>query len=105
MSEGNGDRDRLQHLLGLERLSDTLSDRPAGDLFRADLEEARLLAAQDPRFARLADGLQNDTLGERMAAITRFFDSFTATELASLTLPPNLNQLRSIYLSSHPDYR
>lgn len=85
---------------GTRRLTETLRDRPAGDWFRADLEEARALAQRDPRFESLAAGLEAQTLGERLDAINSFFGRFAAVELATLTLPPNLSQLRSIYLSS-----
>lgn len=95
-----GDLERLQSILGMERLSETLADRPAGPLFSADLEEARMMAGHDPRFHGLVDGLEAETLGERMAAINRFFDEIPDPELATLTLPPNLSQLRFIYLSS-----
>ena len=84
----------------MEDLADTLHDRPAGDLFRADLEEARLMGQHDPRFAMLVAGLEAETLGGRLDAIDRFFAAIPATELAVLALPPNLSQLRSIYLSS-----
>lgn len=98
--DGGGDLGRLASLQQTERLSETLRDRPAGDLFRADLEEARAMAVHDPRFASLAAGLESETLGDRLAAINRFFDQMSAVELAGLTLPPNLSQLRNIYLSS-----
>lgn len=98
------DAERLDHLLGLERLSDTLADRPGGELFQADLEEARALAGTDPRFEQLVEGLEAETLGERLGAVTEFFDRFPARELASLDLPPHLSQLRFIYLSAHPDW-
>ncbi|MFQ5744507.1 MAG: hypothetical protein ACE5HV_13090 [Acidobacteriota bacterium] len=98
--EPNGDLERLRSLLALDRLSDTLRDRPAGDLFRSDLEEARMLAQRDPRFAVLVEGLQAASLGGRLAAITCFFDRFSPQELATLSLPPHLSQLRSIYVSS-----
>ena len=71
-----------------------------GDWFHADLEEARAMATHDPRFKALAVGLEADTLGGRLDAINAFFDRISAAELAGLTLPPNLSQLRSIYLSS-----
>jgi len=44
--------------------------------------------------------LAAESLGERMAAVNRFFDSIAATELATLQLPTYLAQLRQIYLSS-----
>jgi len=91
---------RLDHLAGLEKLSETLADRDGGELFQRDLDEARLLAQTDPRFATLAEGLAAESLGERMAAVNRFFDSIAATELATLQLPTYLAQLRQIYLSS-----
>jgi hypothetical protein len=91
---------RLAGLQGMERLADTLRDRPAGDWFRADLEEARALAQHDPRFEQLAAGLEAETLGGRLDAINSFFEQIEAVELAGLTLPPNLSQLRAIYLSS-----
>lgn len=92
---------RLGALQKMDRLADTLRDRPAGDWFRADLEEARAMAEHDPRFEELAAGLEADTLGGRLAAIDAFFDRIPNVELAGLTLPPNLSQLRFIYLSSH----
>ena len=91
---------RLDHLAGLEKLSETLADRDGGELFQRDLEEARVLAQDDPRFAVLAQGLAAASLGERMAAVNRFFDSIAPTELATLQLPTHLAQLRQIYLSS-----
>jgi len=93
-------RARLDHLAGLEKLSETLADRDGGELFQRDLEEARLLAQHDPRFEILAGGLAAASLGERMAAVNRFFDSVPPTELATLQLPAHLAQLRQIYLSS-----
>jgi len=81
-----------------------LEDLPAGKYFGADLEEARALAQHEPRFERLVEGLQTATMGERVAAITAFFDQFSAAEIANLTLPPHLSQLRLIYLSSRPDW-
>jgi hypothetical protein len=98
--EGGPDHQRLGALQQLEGLADTLRDRPAGNWFRADLEEARALAQHDPRFEELAVGLQAETLGGRLDAINAFFDTISAIELAGLTLPPNLSQLRFIYLSS-----
>lgn len=98
---GDADPERLGALQGLEGLTDTLRDRPAGDWFRADLEEARAIAERDPRFAELAAGLEAKTLGGRLDAINAFFDAIDNVELAGLTLPPNLSQLRAIYLSSH----
>ncbi|NKB90147.1 MAG: hypothetical protein GKS06_18225 [Acidobacteria bacterium] len=91
---------RLEHLLQLEKLSETLADRDGGELFQRDLEEARQLAASDARFEPLVEGLAAETLGERMAAVNRFFESVPATELATLQLPMNLSQLRQIFLSS-----
>lgn len=96
----DGDIDRLASLQQMESLAETLRDRPAGDLFRADLEEARAMAQHDDRFASLAAGLECETLGGRLDAINRFFDQIPAVELAALMLPPNLSQLRHIYLSS-----
>ncbi len=98
--EGEGNLERLAAIQDMERLTETLRDRPAGDLFRADLEEARAMAERDPRFASLAAGLECETLGGRMEAINRFFDEIPPVELAALMLPPNLSQLRAIYLSS-----
>ena len=92
--------ERLHTLQKLERLTETRSDRSAGEWFQADLEEARVLAQNDPRFASLAIGLQSETLGNRLDAINQFFDQIPAVELAALVLPPNLSQLRAIYLSS-----
>jgi len=97
---GGPDLGRLESLQQMEGLAETLRDRPAGDLFRADLEEARLMAQHDRRFATLAAGLGADTLGGRLDAIDRFFATIPAAELATLALPPHLSQLRSIYLSS-----
>lgn len=94
------DLDRLESLQKLDGLADAMRDRPAGDWFRADLEEARAMAQHDPRFKALAAGLDCHTLGGRLDAINRFFKHIEAVELAGLTLPPNLSQLRSIYLSS-----
>ena len=91
---------RLEHLLQLEKLSETLADRDGGELFQRDLEEARQLAAMDPRFEPLVEGLAAETLGERMAAVNRFFESIPVTELATLQLPMHLSQLRQIFLSS-----
>jgi hypothetical protein len=91
---------RLDSLPRGERLADTLRDRPAGDWFAADLQEAQAMAAHDARFERLAAGLQAESLGERLDAIDAFFAAIPPAELATLTLPPNLNQLRAIYLSS-----
>lgn len=96
------DEDRLERLLGMEPLADTLADRDAGELFSRDLEEARALAAMDPRFEPLVRGLAEPALGARMRAIDRFFASVPAAELATLPLPPSLAQLRQIYLSSRP---
>ncbi len=94
------DLERLNSLQKLERLTETMSDRSAGEWFQADLEEARILAQNDPRFESLAIGLQSETLGDRLDAINQFFDQIPAVELAALILPPNLSQLRAIYLSS-----
>jgi hypothetical protein len=94
------DGGRLDALQKMEGLAETLRHRPAGDWFRADLEEARAMAEHDPRYKALAAGLEAGTLGGRLDAINGFFDQIAAVELAGLTLPPNLSQLRSIYLSS-----
>lgn len=102
MSDNDGDDRRLGSIRGLDRLSDTLSDRPGGELFTADLEEARRLAQQDPRFEELVEGLEAETLGDRMAAVNDFFDRVPDVELAAMELPPHLSQLRFIYLSSRP---
>jgi hypothetical protein len=91
---------RIDGLQKMEGLAETLRDRPAGDWFRADLEEARALAESDPRYAELAAGLAAETLGARLDAINAFFEGIPAVELAGMTLPPNLSQLRFIYLSS-----
>ena len=91
---------RLEHLAGLEKLSQTLADRDGGELFQRDLEEARVLSQEDPRFVPLVAGLAAESLGERMAAVNRFFDSISPVELATLQLPTYLAQLRQIYLSS-----
>ncbi len=99
-NQPNLDLERLDSLQKLERLTETMSDRSAGEWFQADLEEARVLAQNDPRFASLAIGLQSETLGERLDAINQFFEQIPAVELAALVLPPNLSQLRAIYLSS-----
>lgn len=96
------DEERLQRLADLEALSDTLADRDAGALFSGDLEEAKALAATDPRFEPLVRGLAEPKLGARMKAIDRFFAGFDPAELATLPLPPNLAQLRQIYLTSFP---
>lgn len=98
------DSDRLEQLQRMERLSETLSDRDAGDLFSADLEEASALAEADERYRPLVEGLRSDSLGERLRAIDRFFESFDPVELSHLDLPQNLSQLRFIYLRSHPDW-
>ena len=92
---------------GVEGTEDELAeleDIPAGEYFAADLEEARALALHEPRFERLVDGLQASTMGGRVAAITACFDQFSAAEIANLTLPPHLAQLRQIYLSSRLDW-
>ncbi len=94
------DTERLDSLQNMEKLSETMGDRPAGEWFQADLAEARAMAETDPRFALLAAGLASETLGGRLDAINEFFDQIPALELASLILPPNLSQLRTIYLSS-----
>ncbi len=94
------DAARLDSLQKMERLSETMGDRPAGDWFQADLEEARAMAERDPRFASLAAGLESETLGGRLDAINQFFDQIPTLELAAMILPPNLSQLRTIYLSS-----
>ncbi len=94
------DLERLESIQRLDSLTDTLRDRPAGDLFGADLAEARTMAQHDRRFEQLASGLEATTLGERLHAINTFFDQLPAVELATLTLPPHLSQLRFIYLSS-----
>lgn len=92
---------RIHRLYENEKLADSLSDRPGGEWFAADLQEARALAEHDPRFAALAAGLAAESLGARLEAINTFFDGIPAVELAALTLPPHLSQLRAIYLSSH----
>lgn len=94
------DRERLDSLQKMERLTETMDDRSAGKWFQADLDEARTMAQGDPRFASLAIGLQSETLGGRLDAINQFFAQIPAVELAALILPPNLSQLRTIYLSS-----
>ncbi len=91
---------RLAHLGDMEKLSETLSDRDGGELFKKDLEEARLLAERDARFQVLVEGLSATSLGERLGAVNRFFDGFGRVELAALELPTHLGQLRAIYLSS-----
>lgn len=100
MSDTEPDGQRVDSVLRLDRLSDTLADRPAGELFSADLEEARRLAERDPRFEELVEGLQAETLGERMAAVNDFFERVPDVELSAMDLPPHLSQLRFIYLSS-----
>lgn len=102
--DGDFDGDRLRQLQDMDRLAETLAERDAGELFAADLEEAEALADVDPRYRGLAEGLRAASLGERMAAIQRFFESFDPVELSRLDLPPHLGQLRFIYLSSHPDW-
>ena len=97
---GGPDFERLQSLQRMEKLSETLRDRPAGELFLADLEEARTMVPHDERFEILVAGLEAESLGERLEAINSFFDQIPPEELAGLTLPPNLSQLRFIYLSS-----
>lgn len=62
------------------------------------------LARTDARYRSLVEGLRAPSLGRRMAAIQDFFESFDPGELSRLELPPNLSQLRFIYLSSHPDW-
>lgn len=91
---------RLARLADMENLADSLADRDGGELFQNDLEEARALAATDPRFQELVAGLEAPGLGERLAAVNRFFKSFGPVELASMQLPMHLAQLRSIYLDS-----
>ncbi len=91
---------RLARLAEMENLADSLADRDGGELFQSDLGEARALAGTDPRFAQLVVGLEAQGLGERLAAVNRFFKSFEPVELASLQLPTHLSQLRSIYLDS-----
>lgn len=103
-SDGDFDGERLHQLQGMDRLADALADRDAGELFSADLEEAEALAEADPRYHRLVEGLRAPSLGDRLAAIQRFFESFDPVELSRLDLPPHLGQLRFIYLSSHPDW-
>ncbi len=94
------DIERLDSRQKNERLTETMDDRPAGEWFQADLEEARAMSENDPRFASLVAGLECETLGGRLDAINRFFDQIPALELAAMNLPPNLSQLRTIYLSS-----
>jgi hypothetical protein len=96
----NDPASRLAHLADMEKLSETLSDRDGGELFKKDLEEARLLAETDARFERLVEGLSASSLGERLGAVNRFFDNFGPVELATLELPSHLGQLRAIYLGS-----
>ena len=60
-------------------------------------ENARV---HEPDGTSLAAGLESETLGGRLDAINRFFDQIPTLELAALILPPNLSQLRTIYLSS-----
>jgi len=99
------DRDPQRHLdrvADLEPLVETLRDRDAGELFQRDLEEARTLAAVDPRFRELVAGLEQPSLGARMRAVDAFFAGLDPAELVSLPLPPCLAQLRAIYLSSRP---
>jgi len=91
---------RIASIQDTERLAETLNDRPGGEWFQADLAEARVMAEHDPRFKELAEGLEAETLGGRLEAINAFFDQISPIELAGLTLPPNLSQLRAIYLSS-----
>jgi hypothetical protein len=105
----NSDKRAERHQLQIAdegKLADVqdLEDLPAGEYFAADLEEARALAQHEPRFECLVDGLQAATMGERVAAITACFDQFSAAEIANLTLPPHLSQLREIYLSSRSDW-
>jgi len=85
---------------GVERLSESLADREAGELFQSDLVEARHVAALDPRFASLVEGLQAPSLGARLAAVDGFFKAFDPVELAALDLPPHLSELRAIFLGS-----
>ena len=96
------DRMVVPQLRSLEPLADTLQQREGGAWFERDLQEARALAAMDPRFAPLVEGLQAPTLGERLRAVDRFFASLPPAELAGLALPPSLAQLRTIFLSSLP---
>jgi len=103
INESKGPEELRERLLEDDDLAE-LEDLPAGEYFVADLEEARALAQHEPRFERLVEGLQAATMGERVAAITACFDQFSAAEIANLTLPPNLSQLRQIYMSSRPDW-
>ena len=91
------DLNRLDELQKLERLAETMRDRPAGDWFRNDLEEARAMAEHDARFQSLAAGLAAETLGGRLDAINGFFDQIGAIELAGLTLPPKVAGREHIY--------
>ena len=91
---------RLARLAEMENLADSLADRDGGTLFQNDLEEARALAVHDPRFTALVQGLERGSLGERLAAVDRFFKSFEPAQLAALQLPMHLSQLRSIFLDS-----
>jgi len=103
INESEGPEELRERLLEDDDLAE-LEDLPAGEYFVADLEEARALAQHEPRFERLVEGLQAATMGERVAAITACFDQFSAAEIENLTLPPNLSQLRQIYMSSRPDW-
>lgn len=93
-------QERLAHVAELEKLSDTLGDRAGGALFQRDLEEAREMAKTDRRFETLVNGLEAESLGDRMAAVNRFFRSIGRVELAALQLPQHLGQLRAIFLRS-----
>jgi hypothetical protein len=104
MINGAGDPEELRGRLAEDDDLPELENLPAGEYFAADLEEARALAQHEPRLECLVEGLQAATMGERVATITACFDQFSAAEIANLTLPPHLNQLREIYLSSRPDW-
>lgn len=99
MSDDDGQQNKAREA-ATENLADSLADRDGGELFRRDLEDARLLAAADPRFDELVEGLDQVSLGKRMAAVNQFFKGFDPAELASLELPVHLGQLRAIFLSS-----
>lgn len=92
--------DKLSRLADREKLPDALADRDGGELFRGDLQEAQELAERDPRFRELARGLEADSLGERLGAISAFFKEIDADELRQMELPPHLSQLRTIFLMS-----
>ena len=85
-NQPNLDLERLDSLQKLERLTETMSDRSAGEWFQADLEEARVLAQNDPRFASLAIGLQSETLGDRLDAINQFFEQIYAVSFCTLEI-------------------